>query len=116
SASSEELRMMIGQLRLGVLPFPPTVDALQIPARWDDEVVATPELVAAAHARNMAVHVWTIDDPAEMNDLLDIDVDGIITDRPDRLARVLHDRFGRPLPPGPPDPPSEPVRQSLPRS
>lgn len=115
-ASGDELRIMVGQLRLGALPFPPAVDALQIPARWEGREVATRNLVEAAHARNMAVHVWTVDEPDEMNDLLDIGVDGIISDRPDRLARVLHQRCGRPLPPGPPDPPPEAFLQHLPRA
>ncbi len=113
SASGDELRIMLGQLRLGVLPFPPAVDALQIPARWEGRAVATRNLVEAAHARNMAVHVWTVDEPDEMNDLLDMGVDGVISDRPDRLARVLHERFGRPLPPGPPDPLPEAFLQQL---
>jgi glycerophosphoryl diester phosphodiesterase len=44
-----------------------------------------------------------VDEPAEMRRLLDRGVDGIVTDRPDRLARVLHARVGRPLPPGDPE-------------
>jgi glycerophosphoryl diester phosphodiesterase len=35
------------------------------------------------------VHVWTVDDEAEMRELLALGVDGIVTDRPDLLARVL---------------------------
>lgn len=116
SASGDEIRLMVAQVRLGILPFPPMVDALQIPNRWEGEPVATPQLVKAAHARNMAVHVWTVDEPDEMNHLLDLGVDGIISDRPDRLARVLHERVGRPLPPGPPEPPPEPFLEPLPRT
>ena len=48
-----------------------------------------------------------------MNELLDRGVAGIVTDRPDRLARVLHDRVGRPLPPGAPNPPPELFLQTL---
>jgi glycerophosphoryl diester phosphodiesterase len=46
-------------------------------------------LVASAHARGLQVHVWTVNDPAEMTALLDIEVDGIITDRPDLLKEIL---------------------------
>jgi glycerophosphoryl diester phosphodiesterase len=53
-----------------------------------------------AHRANVPVHVWTVDDPDDIHRLLDWGVDGIQTDRPDVLARVLADRVGRPLPPG----------------
>jgi glycerophosphoryl diester phosphodiesterase len=41
------------------------------------------------HTRGIPVHVWTVDDEAEMRALLALGVDGIVTDRPDVLARVL---------------------------
>ena len=49
----------------------------------------TPALVAEAHARGLAVLPWTVNDPAEMQRLIDAGVDGIITDYPDRLRRVM---------------------------
>jgi hypothetical protein len=58
--------------------------------------------VAAIRAHNVAVHVWTIDAEADLRRLLGWGVDGIVTDRPDRLGRLLHELHGRPLPPGPP--------------
>lgn len=54
--------------------------------------LATPELVEVAHRHGIAVHVWTIDDPAEMRHLLDVGVDGIMTDRPAVLREVLEER------------------------
>ena len=54
--------------------------------------LATPELVEVAHAHGIAVHVWTIDDPDEMRALLDVGVDGIMTDRPAVLRQVFEAR------------------------
>ncbi len=50
--------------------------------------------VDRAHAVGKHVHVWTIDDPAEMAALLDLGVDGIMTDRTDLLKQVLIERHG----------------------
>jgi glycerophosphoryl diester phosphodiesterase len=80
--------------------YRPPVDAFQMPERNGGRQVLTPRLVAEAHAHNVAIHVWTVDEEPDMRRLLDWGVDGIISDRPDRLARVLHERVGRPLPPG----------------
>ncbi|MDQ1436618.1 MAG: glycerophosphoryl diester phosphodiesterase [Acidimicrobiaceae bacterium] len=66
--------------------------ALQVPPAFQDTVVVDERFVAAAHAAGMAVHVWTIDEPDEMARLLDLGVDGIITDRPSVLAQVLATR------------------------
>ena len=54
--------------------------------------LVTDRFVAAAHGRDLQVHVWTINDAAEMHRLLDLGVDGIMTDRPDVLKAVLEDR------------------------
>ena len=66
--------------------------ALQIPHRRGRFVVASRGLVRRAHAADVQVHVWTIDDPIEMNSLLDRGVDGIMTDRTDILRDVLRAR------------------------
>ncbi len=52
----------------------------------------TEALVATAHEHGLVVHAWTVDDPALMHDLLDIGVDGIMTDRPAELRAVLESR------------------------
>jgi glycerophosphoryl diester phosphodiesterase len=51
--------------------------------------VVTPEFVEKAHVNGLAVHVWTVNDRAEMEWLIDIGVDGIMTDRPTLLEEVL---------------------------
>jgi glycerophosphoryl diester phosphodiesterase len=84
-----------------------------MPDRRNGRQVLNPRWVREAHARNVAVHVWTIDEPADMRRLLEWGVDGIITDRPDRLARLLHETRGRPLPPGPPPGQAEPWLERL---
>lgn len=68
------------------------VDGLQVPPEHLGIQVVTPTTVRAAHEVGRFVHVWTIDDPAEMHRLLDLGVDGIISDRPDVLKGVLEQR------------------------
>ncbi len=65
---------------------------VQVPVRHGPVTLVTDRFVAAAHRRDLQVHVWTINDAAEMHRLLDLGVDGIMTDRPDVLKAVLEDR------------------------
>lgn len=67
-------------------------EAFQVPHRRGRLVVVTPGFVRRAHAAGHPVHVWTVDDPAEMHDLLDREVDGLFTDRTDLLKDVLEGR------------------------
>jgi glycerophosphoryl diester phosphodiesterase len=64
-------------------------DCLQLPPRFGRLPVITPGLVRAAHAQGRQVHAWTINDPDVMHGLLDIGVDGIVSDRADLLREVL---------------------------
>jgi glycerophosphoryl diester phosphodiesterase len=101
SASRRQIRnfYLSHQLPLGG-PYTPRTDALQVPWRWEGRQVTTERFIREAHRRNLPVHVWTVDDPDTMRTLLRWGADGIQTDRPDLLARVLHEETGRPLPPG----------------
>ena len=68
------------------------VDCLQVPARQGSVVVVDRRTLDAAHARGVQVHVWTVNDPPEMHRLLDLGVDGLVTDRADLLKDVLVER------------------------
>ena len=69
---------------------------LQLPTTYDLEIggmeltidLATQGLIDAAHAHNLSVHYWTINDPEEMRMLIDLGADGIMTDYPHRLQEV----------------------------
>jgi glycerophosphoryl diester phosphodiesterase len=63
--------------------------ALQIPVEKYGYRLDFPRLLSSAHRRNLAVHYWTINDPAEMRRLVLLGADGIMTDRPDLLRQVL---------------------------
>ena len=73
---------------LGKIYFPPA-DALQVPEYEGDIHVVTPRFITAAHGRNMEVHVWTVNEISDMQRMIDVGVDGIITDYPDRLLSLL---------------------------
>ena len=70
----------------------PAMGCVQVPARTRGITIVDERFVRAAHCRGLPVHVWTIDDPAEMNRLLDLGVDGIMTDQPEVLRTVLQSR------------------------
>jgi len=63
--------------------------AFQVPERQGDLVVVDERFVAAAHRAGKAVHVWTVNDAESMQRLVDLDVDGIISDLPTTLHGVL---------------------------
>jgi len=63
--------------------------ALQVPIAAGGQSILTREFVMAAHAHGLAVHAWTINTEEEIRQLVDMGVDGIISDRPALLAQVL---------------------------
>ncbi len=69
--------------------FRPVADAFQTPEYQGDLHVVTRRFVAGAQRKNVDVHVWTVDETADMERLIDLGVDGVITDRPDRLLKLL---------------------------
>lgn len=63
--------------------------AVQVPPSFGGQPVVNERFVEIVHGLGLAVHVWTINDPAEMAALARLGVDGIMTDKPSVLARVL---------------------------
>ncbi len=100
-ASRHHILLFLMTHRLaGARTYTPGADILQVPELWKGVRIVTPAFVRAAHRRNLPVQIWTVDDPGDMRRLLSWGVDGIQSDRPDLLARVLVEEYGRPSPPG----------------
>lgn len=90
SLHPDEIKVLYGLAltRLTAVYTPQGV-AVQVPERWSNLPVLIPRFVQAAHRRGLQVHGWTINEPEDMERLLALGVDGIITDYPDRLLRLL---------------------------
>ncbi|HLK85113.1 MAG TPA: glycerophosphodiester phosphodiesterase [Candidatus Binataceae bacterium] len=84
-----EIADFMMSLAPGSEPYRPRGHALQIPLEFEAWRLVTAESVAAAHRAGVEVHVWTVNDPAEMRALLALGVDGIITDYADRLLALI---------------------------
>jgi len=92
AAGPLEVATFLGATRLGLAPrLRPSYDALQVPRRRALLDVVDGPFVEAAHALGLFVHVFTIDAPAIMRELLHLGVDGLMTNRPDRLVAVVRD-------------------------
>jgi glycerophosphoryl diester phosphodiesterase len=87
---------VLGFVRAALGEGEPPVEpmALQVPPSFGGQPLVTPELVAFAHRNEVQVHVWTVNDEAEMARLLDLGVDGVMSDFPGRLRAVVDARLG----------------------
>jgi glycerophosphoryl diester phosphodiesterase len=72
--------------------YRPPGDALQIPRQYESWQLITPDSVEFAHRIGLEVHVWTVNEAEEMEELLDMGVDGLISDYPRRLLDVIRRR------------------------
>lgn len=80
----------------GIVARRAAVQALQVPETYRGIPVVTPRFVAACHAAGLQVHVWTINRREDMDRLLDLGVDGLVSDAGDVLAECLAERSTRP--------------------
>ncbi len=92
SAATQETAAFYFAVREGSTPPESPACALQVPASYGEIELVTESFVAAAHSAGMAVHVWTINDKTEMERLIDLGVDGIISDVPSTVAEVVKQR------------------------
>ena len=90
SATENEVRLFYVLLRLGLADvLTPNYNSFQVPEESGGIHILTPQFVAAAHRRGLAVQPWTINETADLSRILALGVDGINTDNPDRLFALL---------------------------
>ncbi len=92
SLGQRDVTSLVLRSKVGIHARRTPAVAAQVPVRHRHVRVVTRRMIRAAHRASIEVHVWTIDDPAAMDRLLDMGVDGIMTDRPDVLRAVLQRR------------------------
>ncbi len=93
SASPAEVSKFLSFSKTGLsASYTTTMHALQVPEKVAGIQVITREFVTAAHERNLKVHVWTVNETTAMKRLLEMGVDGIMTDYPDRLQNLLREK------------------------
>ncbi|MGN9778922.1 glycerophosphodiester phosphodiesterase [Micromonospora sp. H33] len=85
-------RLRMASLTGRPLRLPESVVAAQVPVRYGRVRVTDRRFLAYCHRIGLQVHVWTIDEPAEMHELLDLGVDGIMTDHVGVLRDVYRSR------------------------
>jgi glycerophosphoryl diester phosphodiesterase len=90
SASPSEVTKFLALSKTGLSEsYNPPMQALQIPENLGQLSVVTKEFVENAHRKNLQVHVWTVNETADMERLINVGVDGIMTDYPDKLLSIV---------------------------
>jgi glycerophosphoryl diester phosphodiesterase len=91
SAGTSEVSQFLAMYKTGLgTSYSPAMQALQVPEKVGSLQIVSKEFVETARKLNLDVHVWTINEPADMLRLLETGVDGIMTDYPDRLLKLLN--------------------------
>lgn len=95
-ASSSSARLFAVALLAGKVGLSPVVRlalrglvAVQVPEKAIGLRITTARMIRRLHEAGVEVHVWTVNDPARMDELLDLGVDGIVTDRADLALQVV---------------------------
>ena len=98
-ATSTGATRFAAALAAGKLAFGPLlrralrdVDCVQVPVNYGPVAITTPPMIRRLHRAGVEVHVWTINDEPTMHALLDLGVDGLVTDRADLAMKVLGSR------------------------
>lgn len=99
AATSREVRLLVAAAAAPrgsrkALTFAIGADCVQVPVQEGRTRIVTDRFVETCHDAGLPVHVWTIDDEAQMDELLDLGVDGLMTDRAPTLRAVIARRAG----------------------
>lgn len=90
SATPSEVTDFLTRSKLGISQsYTPPFQALQVPQKLGKLAVVDENFIENAHRKNIKIHVWTINEIADMQRLVNLGVDGIMTDYPDRLLELL---------------------------
>lgn len=96
SASSRQFACAFSAALVGIAPLARwmlrDVHAVQIPETVRGVRIVTPRIIRVMHSAVREVHVWTVNDVADMHRLLDLGIDGLVTDRADLAMQVLLER------------------------
>jgi glycerophosphoryl diester phosphodiesterase len=95
SAGTMEVRLALYRSWIGLSPGRVPYRAFQVPETSGATRVVSPRFVRLAHKADLAVQVWTVDEPDDIRRLLEWGVDGIISDRPDIAAQIVGDWAAR---------------------
>ena len=68
------------------------IKVIQIPLKWKGIKLLTRSFMRKANKNNLLVHIWTVNDKDTINNLIDIGVNGIITDEPELLMEIMKER------------------------
>lgn len=90
SAARKEVESFVYKSKLFLSKFhQPIAEYLQLPLSASGVDLSSESIISKAHKKGYNIHYWTINDTSEMRKLINLKVDGIITDRPDLLIRIL---------------------------
>jgi len=71
------------------------IHAVQVPVRYNGITIVTPRLVKLLHELGIEIHIWTVNDRHTMEQLLDLGIDGLVTDRADIALGLLMEKYPR---------------------